>query len=63
MVGSRDGLFEGAVPLWSYHWAFYVHRMVGYDLLRSSTADVGVSFELLRDEWEGPWPMAWHFPM
>ena len=42
---------------------FTVHRIVGYMLSGGPTVTVGVSCELLRDEREGPWPMAWHFPL
>ena len=36
------------VPLWSYHWAFYLNRMVGYILSGSSIVIIGVFCELLR---------------
>ena len=42
---------------------FTVHRMVGYNLSGSSTVAVGVACELLRDGRDGPWPMAWRFPV
>ena len=56
---ARDGLLEGAVPLWSYHWPFDGWRIYGDG---SSTFSVCVSSELLQDEREGRRPMAWLFP-
>ena len=56
---ARDGLLEGAVRLWSYHWA--VDGRIFYND-GSSTFSVCVSSGLLEDEREGRRPMAWHFP-
>ena len=55
---ARDELVEGAVPLWSYHWAFDAWR---FCCDGSCTISVCVSSELLEDEREGRRPMAWYF--